>query len=43
VVDGWMCVEKWWNDTDRGKMKFWEKTFYISVGKWMDECGAMVE
>ena len=25
VVDGWMSMEQWWNDTDRGKLKCWEK------------------
>jgi hypothetical protein len=25
VVDGWMSMENWWNDTDRGKLKFSEK------------------
>jgi len=25
VVDGWMSVEQWWNDTDRGNLKYWEK------------------
>jgi hypothetical protein len=25
VVDGWMSMEQWWNDTDRGKQKYWEK------------------
>ena len=25
VVDGWMSVEQWWNGTDRGKLKYWEK------------------
>ena len=25
VVDGWMGMEQWWNDTDRGKLKYWEK------------------
>jgi len=25
VADGWMTVEQWWNDTDRGKLKYWEK------------------
>jgi len=25
VVDGWMSMEKWWNDTDWGKLKYWEK------------------
>jgi hypothetical protein len=22
-----MNVEQWWNDTDRGKLKYWEKRF----------------
>jgi hypothetical protein len=26
-----MSVEQWWNGTDRGKLKYWEKTLY-SVG-----------
>ena len=25
VVDGWISMEQWWNDTDRGKLKYWEK------------------
>ena len=25
VVDGWMGIEQWWNDTDRGNLKYWEK------------------
>ena len=25
VVDGWMSTEQWWNDTDRVKLKYWEK------------------
>jgi len=25
VVDGWMSMEQWWNDTDRGKLKCWER------------------
>jgi len=20
-----MSIEQWWNDTDRGKLKYWEK------------------
>jgi len=44
VVDGWMSVEQWWNDTERGKLKYWEKNIIQCVcGRWMDECGAMVE
>ena len=23
-----MSVERWWNDTDRGKLKYWEKTLW---------------
>jgi len=25
VVDEWMSMEQWWNDTDRGKLEYWEK------------------
>jgi len=25
MVDEWMSVEQWWNDTDRGKLKSCEK------------------
>jgi len=25
VVDGWVDMEQWWNDTDRAKLKNWEK------------------
>ena len=25
VVDEWMSMEQWWDDTDRGKLKYWEK------------------
>ena len=25
VVDEWISMEQWWNDTDRGKLKYWEK------------------
>jgi len=28
VVDGWMSMEQWWNDTDRGKLKYWHETLY---------------
>jgi hypothetical protein len=21
----WMSMEQWWNDTDRGKLKYWEE------------------
>ena len=32
VVDGWMSMEQWWNDTDRGKLKFWDRK--IIQGGW---------
>jgi hypothetical protein len=28
VVDVWMSVEHWWNDTDRRKLKYWEKNLF---------------
>ena len=44
VVDGWMSVEQWWNDTDRGKLKYRDENTLCSVdGRWLDEYGAMVE
>ena len=38
-----MSMEQWWNDTDRGKLKYWEKNIILVGGRWMDEYGAMVE
>ena len=29
VVDGWMSMEQWLNDTDRGKLKYWEKKIIL--------------
>ena len=26
VVDGWMSMKQWWNESDRGKLNYWEKT-----------------
>jgi len=23
LSDRWMDIEQWWNDTDRGKLKYW--------------------
>ena len=43
VADEWMSMEQWWNDTNRGKLKCWEKTLYSVGGRWMNEYGAMVE
>jgi len=25
LLDGCMSMEQWWNGTDRGKLKYWEK------------------
>ena len=37
VVDGWMSMEQWWNDTDRGKLECWEKNLSQSAnGTWND-------
>jgi hypothetical protein len=38
-----MSVQHWRNDTDRGKLKYWEKTLYSVGGRWMNEYGALVE
>ena len=43
VVDGWMSMEQWWNDTDRGNWSTGRKTLYSVGGRWMNEYGAMVE
>jgi hypothetical protein len=41
VVDEWMIMEHWWNDTDRGNWSTGRKTY--SVGdRWMNEYGALV-
>ena len=37
-----MNMEQWWNGTDRGKLKYWEKNIILR-GWQMDEYGAMVE
>jgi len=29
-------MEQWWNDTHRGKLKYWEKTLYSLFGTWLD-------
>jgi hypothetical protein len=29
-------MEQWWSDTDRVKLKYWEKNI-IQCGWWMDE------
>ena len=37
-----MDMEQWWNDTDRGKLKYWEKNI-LQVECWMDGYRAKVE
>jgi len=37
-----MSMEKWWNDTDRGSLKYWEKNI-IERCRCMDDYWAMVE
>jgi len=43
VVDEWVSMEQWWNDTHRGNPKYWEKTLYSVGGSWMNEYGSMVQ
>ena len=43
VVDGWMSMERWWNDIDRGNWSAGRKTLYSVGGRWMNENGALVE
>ena len=35
MLDGWMSMEQWWNDTDRGKLKYLEKRI-VQRGWQMD-------
>ena len=43
VVDGWISMEQWWIDTDRGKLNYWKKTLYSMGGRWMNVYGVVVE
>ena len=36
VVDEWMSMEQWWNDTDRGNWSTGRKTLYSVGGRWMN-------
>jgi len=29
-----MSMEQWWNDTDRGKLKYWEKNIIQLGSEW---------
>jgi hypothetical protein len=37
VVDEWMSMQHWWNDTDRGSRSTGRKTLYSLGGRWMNE------
>jgi hypothetical protein len=43
VVDEWMSMQNWWNDTDRGNWSTGRKTLYSVGDRWMNEYGALVE
>jgi len=45
VVDGWVIMEHWWNDTDRGNWSTGRRTLYTYsvIGRRINECGAVVE
>ena len=43
VVDEWMSMEHWWNDTDRGNWSTVRKTLYSVGGRRMNEYGTLVE
>jgi len=43
VVDEWMNMKHWWNDTDRGNGSTGRKILYSVGGRWMNEYGAFVE
>ena len=42
VVDGWMSMEQWWNDTDRGNWSAGRKTLYSVGGRWTNQFGGMI-
>ena len=42
VVDGWMTMLRWLNDTKRGIGSTGRKTLYSVGGRWMVEYGAIV-
>ena len=43
MVEEWMGMEHWWNDTDRGNWSTGRKTVYSVGGRWKNEYGALVE
>jgi hypothetical protein len=45
VVDEWMSMEQWWNDTDRGKLKFLERKIIQRVwymNEWVWSNGGII-
>jgi hypothetical protein len=36
VVSELMCMEQWWNETDRERLKYWEKKLYRLVGRYVN-------
>jgi len=43
VVDEWMGMVHWWNDTDRGNWSTGRKTLHSVGGRWINGYGALVE
>ena len=43
VVGEWKSMERWWNGTDKGKLKYRDQTLYSVCGRWMNGNGAIVE
>jgi len=43
VVDEWMSMEHWWNDTDWKNWSTRRKTLYSVGGGWVNGYGALVE
>jgi len=43
VVGEWICMEQWWNGTDRGNWNTGREKFYTMVGRWMNLYRAIVE
>jgi len=37
VVNGWMSVGQWWNDTDRENYSTGRKILYSEGVRWMNE------
>jgi hypothetical protein len=42
-TSNYLCMEHWWNDTDKGNWSTGRKTLYSVGGRWMNEYGALVE